>query len=123
MDEGLPIAYEVLDEGVMVYASDGTAVGSVDHVVAAPDEDIFHGLVIRTDSGSRFLAADDIASLHARGVYLRIDAAAVAELPTPHGGAPALRSKDPTVKTSRWREILDMVKLKGYLSRDWSDEE
>jgi hypothetical protein len=123
MDEGLPIAYQVLDEGVMVYASDGAVVGSVDHVVAAPDEDIFHGLVIRTDSGPRFVAADDIASLHERGVDLRIDAAAAADLPTPHGGAPALQVKDPTVKTSRWREILDMAKLKGYLSRDWSDKE
>ena len=125
MDEGLPVAYQVLDEGVPVYAADGSSVGTVDHVVAAPAEDIFHGLVIDTGAGRRFVAADQVASLHERGVDLRIGAEDVAELPTPHGGAPALEMKDPTGKTqrTRWKEILDMVSLKGYLSADWKDEE
>ena len=47
MDEGLPIAYEVLERGVPVYASGGEQVGTVDHVVAAPEEDIFHGIVMQ----------------------------------------------------------------------------
>ena len=122
MDEGSPIAYTVLDKGVPVYAADGTSVATVDHVVAAAAEDIFHGLVIRTDEGPRFVAADDVASLHERGVDLRIDAAAVAGLPHPHGDAPALELKDPTIKTKRWKEVLDMVRMKGYLSEDWRDE-
>jgi hypothetical protein len=58
VDEGLPIAYQVLDAGVPVYAQDGRPVGTVDHVVAAPAEDIFHGIVIHTDAGRRFVAAD-----------------------------------------------------------------
>src|SRR3954452_15178807 len=58
MDEGLPIAYEVLDKDVPVYASGGERVGTVDHVVSAPEEDIFHGIVLRTESGQRFVAAD-----------------------------------------------------------------
>lgn len=123
MDEGRPIAYQVLDEGVTVFASDGSVVGSVDHVVAAPVEDIFHGVVISTGGRQRFVAADQVASLHERGVDLRISPDEVAGLPEPHGGAPALEVKDPTVKTHRWREILDMVGLKGYLSRDWKDED
>ena len=41
MDEGLPIAYEVLDKGVPVYASGGEQVGTVDHVVSAEREDHF----------------------------------------------------------------------------------
>lgn len=123
MDEGPPIAYTVLDEGVPVYSADGTSVATVDHVVAAPQEDIFHGLVIRTDQGPRFVAADQVGALHERGVDLRIDAAAIAGLPHPHGDAPALEIKDPTTKTKRWREVLDMVGLKGYLSRDWRDED
>ena len=36
MDEGMAIAYEVLDEGVPVYSSDGELLGTVEHVVAAP---------------------------------------------------------------------------------------
>src|ERR1700693_2834350 len=89
MDEGLPISYEVLDRGVPVYSVDGQAVGTVDHVVAAEREDISHALVIRAESGGKFVAADDVASLHERGADLRIDAEAVSELSEPQGAAPA----------------------------------
>lgn len=123
MDEGRPIAYEVLDAGVPVYAADGTSVGTVDHVVAAEREDIFHGLVIRSDSGRRFVPAEQVATLHERGADLRIGADEVPGLPEPHGGAPSLEVRDPTVKTHRWKEILDMVRLKGSVNADWSDEE
>src|SRR5207248_3201245 len=83
----------VLDDGVPVYSSDGQLVGTVDHVVAAPAQDIFHGIVMRISSGEgpsagqRFVAADQIASLHERGVDLAIDDATVAVLPEPHGAA------------------------------------
>jgi len=73
MDEGLPIAYVVLERNVPVYASGGELVGTVDHVVAAREQDIFHGIVIGTGSGRRFVAADQVASLHEHGVDLRID--------------------------------------------------
>ena len=121
MDEGLPISYEVLEKGIPVYSADGQAVGTVDHVVAAEKEDIFHGIVIRTDGPSRFVAADDVASLHERGVDLRIAADAVAGLPEPHGAAPSRRVREPGVKPSRWSELLDM--LTGQKNRrDWTDE-
>jgi hypothetical protein len=125
MDEGAPVAYQVLDEGVAVYAAGGSTVGSVDHVVAAPAEDIFHGLVIKTEAGRRFVAAEQVASLHERGVDLRIGPDEVASLPGPHGGAPALEIRDPTARPerTRWKEILRMVGLRGYLSADWKDEE
>jgi sporulation protein YlmC with PRC-barrel domain len=122
MDEGLPIAYEVLDADVPVYSSDGEMVGTVDHVVAAPQEDIFHGIVISTGSGKRFVAGADVASLHERGADLRIDAAAIDELPEPHGAAPARRVLDPGVKPSRWKELVDMVTLRRPGRRDWTDE-
>jgi sporulation protein YlmC with PRC-barrel domain len=122
MDEGLPIAYEVLDPGVPVYASDGAAVGTVDHVVAAPREDIFHGIVISTGSGKKFVAADDVASLHERGADLRIDAAAIDGLPEPHGAASSRHVLEPGVKPSRWKELVDMVTLRRPGRRDWTDE-
>ncbi len=122
MDEGLPIAYEVLDEGVPVYAADGTEVGTVDHVVAAPDEDIFHGLVIRTQAGRRFVAAEQVASLHERGADLSIQPDEVAQLPEPHGGAPARRFREPGIRPSRWHEVLDVVTLRNRHDRDWQDE-
>ena len=122
VDEGLPIAYEVLENGVAVYAADGSQVGTVDHVVAAPEEDIFHGVVIRTASGQRFVAADDVASLHERGADLRVDAAAVEALPEPHGGAPAWRAQEPGVRPSRWKHLVDLVTGADPRGRDWSSE-
>jgi hypothetical protein len=122
MDEGLPIAYEVLDKGVPVYASDGSQVGTVDHVVAAPEEDIFHGIVIRTGAGQRFVPADQVASLHERGVDLGIDADAAGSLPEPHGGAPAWRDQEPGVKPSAWKHLVDLVTGKDPRGRDWSGE-
>ncbi|HEV2943633.1 MAG TPA: hypothetical protein VGX26_00770, partial [Solirubrobacteraceae bacterium] len=68
MDEGLPIAYEVLEKGVAVLSSDGEQVGTVHHVVAVPEKDIFHGLVISTSQhGRRFVEAASVASLHEHG--------------------------------------------------------
>jgi hypothetical protein len=123
MDEGLPIAYEVLERGIPVYASGGEQVGTVDHVVAAPEEDIFHGIVMRVGNGQRFVAADQVASLHERGVDLRIDAAAAAALPPPHGGAPAWRETEPGSKPSGWRRFLDLVEGKDPRARSWTEEE
>lgn len=122
MDEGLPISYEILDPGVPVYSADGQAVGTVDHVIAAEHEDIFHGLVIRTEAGRRFVAADDVASLHERGADLRIDAQAVAELSEPHGAAPAKRIREPGIRPGRWTELLDMITGRPRHGREWQDE-
>ncbi len=123
MDEGLPIAYEVLEPGVPVYASGGDQVGTVDHVVAAPEEDIFHGLVISAGDGQRFVPADEIASLHEHGVDLRIDASAVAALEAPGGGAPAWRLNESGAKPSRWQRFVDLLTGKDPRSRSWDEEE
>jgi hypothetical protein len=123
MDEGLPIAYLVLDEGVPVYGSDGEQVGTVEHVLSVPSEDIFHGVVISAGRARRFVAADQIASLHEHGVDLRIDAAAAAALPEPHGGATVLRDSDPGVKPSRWKHVVDLVSGANPRRRDWTEED
>jgi hypothetical protein len=89
MDEGLPIAYQVLGDGVPVLASGGEQVGSVASVLSAPSEDIFHGLLVKTpDQGLRFIDADSISSIHEHGVDLRIDSVAARNLPLPEHGAP-----------------------------------
>jgi hypothetical protein len=72
MDEGAPIAYEVLEKGVPVLDSDGVQVGTVFYVLSAPREDIFHGIVVEVpDHGRHIVEAPDIASIHERGVDLR----------------------------------------------------
>jgi hypothetical protein len=123
VDEGYPIAYEVLDEGVPVYTSDGVQLGTVDHVVAAPAEDIFHGIVIRVEGVRHFVEADKVASLHERGVDLRIDSAAAAALPEPHGAAPAWRDTEPGVKPSRWKHLVDLISGRDPRRRDWTEED
>lgn len=123
MDEGLPIAYQVLDEGIPVHAADGVQVGTVDHVVAVPEQDIFHGIVLRgVDGTRRFVAADEVASLHERGVDLRISVAEAAALPEPHGAAPAWRDREPGVKPSRWKHLVDLVSGKDPHRRDWTED-
>jgi hypothetical protein len=109
MDEGLPIAYQVLEKDVLVFAAGGEQLGTVDHIVAAPEEDIFHGIVMRTGGGLRFIAADQVGQLHEHGVDLRIDEAAAAELPEPHGGAPVYRDTDPGSKIGHWRHFRDIM--------------
>ena len=75
MDLGAPISYLVLEKGLPVYDTDGSEVGKVEHVLAAPEEDIFDGIVIDTAPGPggwRFADAEQISELHERGVLLRV---------------------------------------------------
>ena len=123
VDEGYPIAYEVLESGVPVYASCGEQVGTVDHVIAAEEKDIFHGIVIRADRSRRFVAADQIVSLHERGVDLAIDATEAGALPEPGGAAPAFRVQEPGVRPSRWKEMVDLLGGRGRHRRDWNRED
>lgn len=123
MDEGQPISYLALSHHVPVFASDGTEVGSVDHVVAAPAEDIFHGIVMKGPDRQHFIAAEDIASLHERGVDLKLDRAAAAIAPEPHGSAPAWHDREPGVKPSTWKHILGMLTGADPRADSWTKED
>ncbi len=117
MDEGLPIAYQVVEKGIPVLAADGEQVGTVHHVVAAAEQDIFHGLVIAVPGhGQRFVEAADVASLHERGVDLRIDSAGVQSLPEPGGGAPVY-DEDPG-EMKGWHHWVHRATMRG----DWKRE-
>jgi hypothetical protein len=115
VDEGLPIAYQLLDDGVPVLASDGTQVGTVGSVLAAPEKDVFHGLLIETPGHTvHFVEADIIASIHEHGVDLRIDAEAVWKLPGAEHRAPVY-GDDPE-KQQRWRHWVNHISGRG----DWN---
>jgi hypothetical protein len=122
MDEGAPIAYTVLERGVPIYASGGEQVGTVDGVVAATAQDIFHGIVMHAARGRVFVPAEDVATLHEHGVDLLIDAVTAGALEPPHGGAPAFRVNEPGVKPSRWTHLVDLVGRRAPGRRDWKDE-
>jgi len=117
VDEGLPIAYEMLEEGVPVLASDGEQVGTVGAELDAPEKDIFHGLLINTPAhGIRFVEAASIASIHERGVDLRIDSTAARELPPPEHEAPTY-DEDPG-RQQRWRHWVHIITGRS----DWDRE-
>ena len=117
MDEGLPTAYQMLDAGVPVFASDGEQVGTVGAVLSAPEEDVFHGLLINTQAhGTRFLEAASIAAIHERGVDLRIDGEAARSLPAPEHSAP-IYGEDPE-RQQRWRHWVHIITGRS----DWDHE-
>ena len=117
MDAGDPISYEVLAAGTPVYSSDGERVGTVTHVLAVPEEDVFDGIVVWTGGGGwldrriqrdlstgapsaarrlellqphhlRFVDADQIAAITTAHIRCDLDAAQVAALPPPAGDSP-----------------------------------
>jgi hypothetical protein len=100
-----------------VLASDGEQVGTVGSVLCAPEEDVFHGLLINTPQhGIRFLEAGAIASIHEHGVDLRIDSEACQRLPAPEHKAPVY-DEDPS-RQERWRHWVRL--LTG--GSDWHHE-
>src|SRR4051812_29961909 len=101
-DLGEPTSYLALGTGVPVLTSDGREIGTVAHVLAMPDADIFDGVVIRTERGPRFADADVVDKIHERGVTLRVDAAQAQQLPEPTENPPELATgPDDTVPDDR----------------------
>ena len=93
-DYGEPGSYLTLADGTHVFGSDGGEIGKVAHVLAAPEEDIFDGLVIKTGDGHRFADASEVDGIFERGVVLTIPAADAGRLPEPSAN-PAAMSADP----------------------------
>ncbi len=112
-DLGAPTSFLTLPKGVPVYSSDGEELGKVEHVLSAPNIDIFDGIVLDTSvlpGGHRFVDAPEVAEIYEHGVVLKIDAAAAKSLPEP-GANPGSLAVDPS----------DLVggKRQSKLSRAW----
>jgi hypothetical protein len=70
-----------------VYSSDGEKLGRVIRVLAAPEANMFDGILFDTNwgpGGRRFVDAPEVEAIYERGVVLKIDAAAVEALPKRH---------------------------------------
>jgi hypothetical protein len=83
-DLGHPVSYLVAKRGIPVFSSDGKELGRVVRVLAAPEANMFDGIIFDTTrgpGGHRFVDAPEVEALYERGVLLKIDAAAAAELP------------------------------------------
>ena len=86
MDLGNPVSYLVLPEGADVVSSDGHKVGTVEHVLADEDADMFDGVIVDMQAGPgghRFADATQIATIHEHAVVLTLDAGGAEQLPEP----------------------------------------
>jgi hypothetical protein len=116
MDEGRPESWEALEPGTPVFASDGSRVGEVKEVLAVPEDDIFEGIICKTEHGDRFVDWEIIGSMHERGVDLKLDgAAAAANLPEPKPAPAAME-----VGVDEVAEGGVAYKTESWLKRAWN---
>jgi hypothetical protein len=94
-DLGQPTSYLAVKKGVPVYSSDGENLGRVVKALAAPNIDMFDGIIFDTTAGPgghRFVDAPEVDGIYENGVTLKIDAATAANLPKPGANPGAIRA-------------------------------
>src|ERR1700743_1919801 len=77
------ISYQAVPTGVPVLTSTGREIGTLEHVLQIPEEDLFDGLVVATQDGLRFVDADQVQVITATYVRATLDRAAADSLPAP----------------------------------------
>jgi hypothetical protein len=92
---GSPIAYLVLERGTPVRAAGREQIGTVEHVLFVPEEDVFDGIVVQTAGGLRFVDADAVDRIYERCVLTTLSAEEARSLPAPEDG-PAVYDVDPS---------------------------
>lgn len=109
---GAPSSYLVAPPGLPVVSSDGSRVGTLEHVVADESVDIFEGIVLLTPGGSdrhRFVDRDDIKDFYDRGVLLSIPRDAIAGLHVPTDDPASADSAPPAHMHDRLRRAWDLI--------------
>ena len=102
MDDGIAISYKVLAPGTEVRSCDGEVVGTVARVLDNAREQIFDGIVIKTQWGERFVDAPEVARIAERAVTLSIRASDAAELPEHEHGAPEFQANPGAGRVARF---------------------
>ena len=108
-DLGAPIAYTALEDGTPVYDRDGERIGTVEHVLADFQLDIFEGVIVHTrplPGKQVFADVEQIAQLHEQGVVLAVDRG---QLHDPPGQSTRVRGSDEASETP----------LEARLKRAW----
>ena len=114
-DAGLPIAYKALAAGTPVHTQDGGQVGTVKQVLAVEEEDVFDGLLVDTETGSRFIDADQVAHIAEHRVDIRLTNAEVAEQPEHEEGGTAYRTE---AAAGRGRDLWRRLRLRGLWRKE-----
>jgi hypothetical protein len=84
-EDSTPISYLALEVGTPVRSASGSVIGTVEHVLQIPEEDLFDGIVVKTDHGLRFIDRDQIAEITRGAVRCSLTDSEAAQLPAPHG--------------------------------------
>jgi hypothetical protein len=114
-DLGAPTSYLAVQPGTPVLSSDGKRLGRIVRVLAAPEADMFDGIVFDTTlgpGGHRFVDAPEVGQIYERGVVLKLDAEAAESLPKPGPNPAALRVNPADV-------IAEGRGGRGFLRRLW----
>jgi hypothetical protein len=114
-DPGRPIAYEALATGTAVYDRAGQRIGTVKQVLQVEEEDVFDGLLIDTELGSRFIDASEVGHIAEHRVDLGLDRDEVARRPAHEESAPIY---DARISSSRIQDLWRRLTLRGLWRRD-----
>jgi hypothetical protein len=110
---GEPISYMALENGTEVRSADGEHVGSVAHVLADVEDDIFDGIVIDAShlpGGHVFADSEQVGEIRTDAVTLKLDAEACKALPQPSKNPAALEvGPEDTVKHDKLRRAWDYI--------------
>jgi hypothetical protein len=115
VDHGAPASYLTLEPGTEVLSSDGAVVGTVEHVLAAEDEDIFDGLVVDTKlgpGGHRFVDSEQVDEIYENAVVLTLSEAEAHQLPEPQPAPAAMDSEadpPPGPLEAKLRRAWDLI--------------
>jgi hypothetical protein len=105
-DDDHQIGYQALPRGVPIVTTDGVTIGTVSKVLDNAREHIFDGIVIKTDTGSRFVDAPEVARITLTQVTLTIDAAQAAALPAYGGTLGAAQTSARRTHARWWRRLF-----------------
>jgi hypothetical protein len=114
-DPGRPIAYEALAVGTAVHDREGKRIGVVKKVLVVEEEDIFDGLVIETDSATRFIDAPEIAHISEHRVDLSLSALEAAQRPRHEESGPVYGAR---VSSGRLQDLWRRFTLRRLWRRD-----
>jgi len=87
MDTETAVPYQAAVPGTPVLTRSGKEIGTLEHVLEVPGSGLFDGIVVATDWGLRFIAADEVELITVRHVRCRLDDTQAAKLPPPEGAA------------------------------------
>ncbi|HEY2279673.1 MAG TPA: hypothetical protein VGI00_15045 [Streptosporangiaceae bacterium] len=85
MTDDQPISYLAAPVGIPVVTTTGAEIGTLEHVLQIPEEDLFDGLVVATKDGLRFVDADQVQLITTAYIRSTLDDDAASHLPAPDG--------------------------------------